>query len=60
MRGGSACGDGYVMAEVGSTMYPDRSGGDQTVASQTALAQSNGMNMDAQSKLDSNVPSPSS
>jgi hypothetical protein len=61
MRGGSsACGAGYVMAEVGSTMYPDRSGGDQTVASQTTMAQSSGMEMDAQSKLDGNVPSPSS
>jgi len=60
MRGGSVCGPGFVMAEVSSTMYPDRSGGDQTVASQSALAQSSGLNMAAQSKLDSNVPEPSS
>jgi len=60
MRGGSACGAGFVMAEVGSTLYPDRSGGDQTVASQTTMAQSSGMKMDAQSNLDSKVPNPSS
>lgn len=61
MRGGSSqCGEGYVMAEVNTPMYPDRGGGDQTVDAQTTLAQSNGMNMEAQSALDSNVPEPQS
>ena len=58
LRGGSGCGPGMVLAEVGHTIYPDRSGGDQTVEAQTTLAQSNTMNMAAQSKLDSHVPEP--
>jgi len=58
--GGSPCGAGFVLAEVPTPMYPDRGGGDQTVAAQTSLAQTNGMNMGAQSALDSNVPEPQS
>jgi hypothetical protein len=56
--GGSPCGAGFVLADVTTPIYPDRSGGDQTVAAQTTLAQTNGMNMDAQSKLDAQVPNP--
>ena len=60
MRGGAPCGAGFVLADVSTPIYPDRGGGDQTVVAQTALAQTNGMNMDAQSKLDSHVPEPQS
>ena len=58
MRGGGACGAGMVLAEVGHAIYPDRGGGDQTVAAQTELAQKNSMDMHAQSKLDAEVPNP--
>ena len=58
--GGSACPTGFVMAEVGAPLYPDRSGGDQTVAHQTTAAQSAGMQMGAQSALDGGVQAPPS
>jgi hypothetical protein len=47
-----------VEADVGSPIYPDRGAGDQTVAANTTLAQSSGMEADAQSSLDSKVPEP--
>jgi len=61
MRGGSSpCGAGFVLADANTPIYPDRSGGDQTVAANTSLAQTNGMQSTAQSEYDSKVPEPKS
>ena len=56
--GWGVAGAGFVLADVNTPIYPDRSGGDQTVAANTSLAQSNGMQAIAQSKYDSEVPQP--
>lgn len=61
MRGGSSpCGAGFVLADANTPIYPDRSGGDQTVAANTTTAQTNGLQSTAQSEYDSSVPEPSS